>query len=51
VNAVLKQAFRDAEALLLSRLGEVTLATLRADFHKRFVARGGSHQLEKVHAS
>jgi Rrf2 family protein len=51
VNAVLEQAFRDAEALLLSRLGDVTLATLRAGFHKRFVARGGSHQLEKVHAS
>lgn len=52
VNAVLAQAFRDAEALLLSRLGEVTVATLSADFHKRFVARGsGSHQLEKIHGS
>lgn len=51
VNAVLAQAFRDAEALLLSRLGEVTVAALSADFHKRFVARRGSHQLEKIHAS
>jgi Rrf2 family protein len=51
VNAVLNQAFREAEALLLSRLGQVTLATLSADFHKRFVARRGSHLLERVHAS
>ena len=32
VNAALDQAFHDAEALLLSRLGEVTLAMLSADF-------------------
>lgn len=51
VNAILDRAFREAEALLLSRLGEVTLATLSADFHKRSAARRGSHQLEKVHAS
>jgi Rrf2 family protein len=51
VNAVLNQTFREAEALLLSRLGEVTLATLSADFHRRLVARGGFHHLEKVHAS
>lgn len=53
VNTVLAQAFRDAEALLLSRLGEVTVAMLSADFHKRFAARGGrhQHQLEKIHAS
>jgi len=51
VNAALTQVFRDAEALLLSRLGEVTLAMLSADFHNRLVARGGSHELEEVHAS
>ena len=51
VNAALNQAFRDAEALLLSRLGEVTLAMLSADFHDRLVARGGSHDLEHAHAS
>lgn len=33
VNAVLNQALQDAEALLLSRLGQVTLAMLSADFH------------------
>lgn len=42
VNAVLNQTFQDAEALLLSRLGEVTLAMLSADLHDRLVARGGS---------
>ena len=51
VNAALTQVFQDAEALLLSRLGEVTLATLSADFHNRLLARGGSHELEEVHAS
>lgn len=51
VNGALNQAFHDAEALLLSRLGEVTLAVLSADFHDRLVARGGSHGLENVHAS
>ena len=51
VNGALNQAFHDAEALLLSRLGEVTLAVLSADFHDRLVARGGSHSLENVHAS
>lgn len=51
VNAALDQAFRDAETLLLSRLGEVTLADLSTGFHDRLVARGGSHELEHVHAS
>ena len=51
VNAALDQAFHDAEALLLARLGEVTLAMLSADFHDRLLARGGSHDLESVHAS
>jgi DNA-binding IscR family transcriptional regulator len=36
VNAALDHAFRDAEALLLSRLGDVTLAALSADFHHRW---------------
>jgi Rrf2 family protein len=38
VNAALDGAFRDAEALLIGRLGAVTLAQLSADFHTRFVA-------------
>ena len=51
VNAALNEAFTDAEALLLARLGEVTLAALSADFHRRFVARGDPHDLENTHAS
>ncbi len=51
VNAALGQAFQEAEALLLARFGEVTLARLSADFHGRLAARGGSHDLEHAHAS
>ncbi|MER2265216.1 Rrf2 family transcriptional regulator [Methylobacterium oxalidis] len=40
VNASLANAFRDAENLLLSRLGEVTLGRLSADFHARLARRG-----------
>lgn len=36
VNAALNDAFRQAEALLIQRLGEVTLADLAADFHERW---------------
>ena len=39
VNAALDTSFRDAEALLLARFGEVTLAQLAADFHARMAAR------------
>jgi DNA-binding IscR family transcriptional regulator len=49
VNTALDGAFHDAEALLRSRLGEVSLAKLSADFHDRLVARGGSHDLETAH--
>jgi DNA-binding IscR family transcriptional regulator len=51
VNAALGQAFEDAEALLLARFGEVTLAMLSADVHERLIARGESHDLENSHAS
>lgn len=51
VNLALGQAFSDAEALLLQRLGEVTLAQLSADFHARMQARGGSHEIEDNHAA
>lgn len=52
VNAALNQAFHNAETLLLSRLGEVTLAMLIADVRERQAQRGGSHDhLENVHAS
>lgn len=39
VNQALGQAFDAAEALLLTRFGEVTLAMLRADFHDRLARR------------
>lgn len=42
VNAALDDTFAQAEALLLARFGEVTLATLHADFHSR-MARRVSH--------
>ena len=50
VNTALDKALCDAEALLLSRLGEVTLATLSADFHARLTARSGSLTAEFDHA-
>lgn len=50
VNAALDTAFRDAEALLISRLGDVTLARLSADFHRRLGARSRSRRTEIAHA-
>jgi len=50
VNAALGDAFDEAEALLLRRFGEISLATLSADFHTRLVERGGSPALESNHA-
>ncbi len=49
VNAALDTAFRDAEALLMSRLGDVTLARLSADFHARLAARPRSRRTEIAH--
>ncbi len=44
VNAALDDAYRQAESVLLTRLGEVTLATLSADFHRRMTAGGHSNR-------
>jgi len=44
VNAALDDALHEAEALLLSRLGDVTLASLSADFHKRMARRKRSRK-------
>lgn len=41
VNGALDGAFREAEALLLGRLGAVTLAQLADDLNRRVAARGG----------
>lgn len=38
VNDALADAFRDAESLLIERLGSVTLADLSADFNRRLAA-------------
>ena len=51
VNAALDQACRDAEALLLTRLGEVTLGTVRKQLRGRLPRRGRAHDLETAHAS
>lgn len=51
VNAALERVFLEAEALVLSRLVDVTLAALSDDFHSRLAARGGSSHLETNHAS
>ncbi|WP_417387474.1 Rrf2 family transcriptional regulator [Gimesia sp.] len=42
VNATLQQAFDDAEELLLTRFGEITLSILSADYHARLIARDSS---------
>jgi DNA-binding IscR family transcriptional regulator len=49
VNAALGHAFDEAEALLLRRFGEVTLAQLSADFHARLSEWGGAITLETAH--
>jgi DNA-binding IscR family transcriptional regulator len=48
VNAALEQAYREAEAVVLDRLGTVTLAALSRDFHRRF-AESGRHLHEEPH--
>ena len=46
VNAALNQTFAEAEALVLARFRDVTLAQLSADFHQRMQERGfsGTHE-------
>ena len=45
VNQALNTASREAEALLIARLGEVTLAELSKDFHQHFSAhRSAAHR-------
>ena len=51
INQALDGAFQDAEALLLSRLGDLTLDRLRAGFQTRLAARCGIHDQENAHAS
>jgi DNA-binding IscR family transcriptional regulator len=52
VNAALDRSFRDAEARLLARLGEVTLAALSKDVRRRLAVRDVNHcspHVEKAH--
>lgn len=49
VNAALDEAFHDAEALLMARMGAVSLAALAEDFHQRMAAWGAMHK-ETDHA-
>ena len=49
VNAALGGAFDEAEALLLSRLGNVTLAELSADFHARLSRSPAPSQQDHDH--
>jgi Rrf2 family protein len=52
VNAAMNDAFARAEALLLERFGEVTLATLSADFHARMSKRANKCEFgDQTHAS
>lgn len=44
VNASLDGAFREAEALLLERFGEITVADLAADFARRYADRRSRQQ-------
>jgi DNA-binding IscR family transcriptional regulator len=50
VNAALGEAFRDAEAVLLTRLGQVTLASLSNELRGRLPRRGRTQDLDTVHA-
>lgn len=50
VNAALNKSFHEAETLLLSRLGEVTLAMLSTDVHGRLAARSRPDDPAMSHA-
>ncbi|MCS2611019.1 Rrf2 family transcriptional regulator [Halomonas dongshanensis] len=49
VNISISEALADAEARLMARFGEITLAALSADFHRRLAERGGPATLEEIH--
>lgn len=51
VNAQLNQAFQDAEARLLERFGEVTLAMLSDDVEARLAARNNATKPSRTRAS
>ncbi|HUD51811.1 Rrf2 family transcriptional regulator [Parvibaculum sp.] len=49
VNAALADSFREAEALLLARFGNITLEMLHADFHARLAGIPANHRRDTVH--
>lgn len=49
LNGALDSAFRDAEALLIERLANISLANLSDDFNRRFAARK-AHTRKSSHA-
>jgi Rrf2 family protein len=49
VNAALDRSFREAEARLLARLGEVTLAALQRDVRRRQASREGDRCRRNAH--
>ena len=49
VNAALGTVFEDAERLLLSRLGDVTLGQISVDFRARLAKRGPDQQEASLH--
>ncbi|MCA0374657.1 MAG: Rrf2 family transcriptional regulator [Gemmatimonadetes bacterium] len=51
VNAALGETFDEAEALLLRRFEQISLAALCEVFHARLAERGGSLALETTHAA
>ncbi len=50
VNTALRKTFGDAEALLLERLGEVTLLALSENVRRRLVTRSRAGRLGSDHA-
>lgn len=50
VNKALDGAFEDAEALLMARFGEVTLAALSRDFHEGMIKQGRGIDINAIHA-
>jgi arsenite methyltransferase len=49
VNAALSKSFEEAESLLLSRLGDVTLTTLSEDVRSRLATRSHAHHAGRGH--
>lgn len=49
VNTALGDAFREAEELLITKLGDVTLADLSADFNRRFAKHKHSKDAHEHH--